>query len=325
MSSVVLSHGDLDGITSAAIALLAFPGSALYFTSPSQIHHDLYRIARDAPKTVSISDIAVNVSRLDDILAALDLFPKSTKIYWTDHHPLEESHRQSLSKRVDFFHETGPCAAELVYRRFEAHLPDHALQLALYGAIGDYCDNTEFAIRHFEDFDKRTLYFEAGILVQALQELDYRRESRDLVYQLMLGIAPSSMNDIVQLALKATRIEHAVFHFVQANVKKNGPVGYVLDVPVDGYRGKAAKYAAYCSDANIGICARTMDRTVDMSIRRRNTTIDLNQVVNAVLPGLKSAEGGGHPAAAGARVDRADFPQFVQRLADLVSGTHMTS
>ncbi len=54
--SVVLSHGDLDGITSGAIALLQFPGSTFYFTRPSQVHQDLFRIAKDKPDIVHISE-----------------------------------------------------------------------------------------------------------------------------------------------------------------------------------------------------------------------------------------------------------------------------
>ena len=172
--SVVLSHGDLDGITSGAIALLQFPGSEFYFTRPSQVHQDLSRVAKDRPDIVHVSDIAVNSQKFDDLLRALDRFPKSTTIFWTDHHPMTSKQKRLLGSKVDLFHEVGCCAAELVYRKFENELPEHALRLALYGAIGDYCDDTPFAKLHFDDVDKRTLYLEAGILVQALQEIDYR-------------------------------------------------------------------------------------------------------------------------------------------------------
>ncbi|MFX0107392.1 MAG: hypothetical protein ACFE7R_03845, partial [Candidatus Hodarchaeota archaeon] len=53
MTSVVLSHGDLDGITSGAIALLAFPGSDFYFTRPSQLHQDLYRAERQLGRVLA--------------------------------------------------------------------------------------------------------------------------------------------------------------------------------------------------------------------------------------------------------------------------------
>ncbi|MHA2117929.1 MAG: hypothetical protein ACW98J_03335, partial [Candidatus Thorarchaeota archaeon] len=193
MTSVVLTHGDLDGITSGAIALLAFPGSDFYFTRPSQVHQDLYRVAKNRPVTVSVSDIAINSKKFDDILDALDRFSESTTLYWIDHHPITARQKRELTKRVNLVHEVGPSAAELVYREFKDQLPEHALRLALYGAIGDYCDETEFAKQQFDNYDKRTLYLEAGLLVQALQEIDYRKESKDIVLQLTLGTEPSSM------------------------------------------------------------------------------------------------------------------------------------
>jgi single-stranded-DNA-specific exonuclease len=313
--SVILTHGDLDGIASGAIALVVFPGSDFYFTRPSQIHQDLYRIAKDKPDVVHVSDIAINSKKFDEVLRALDRFPESTTIHWTDHHPLTANERSRLAKRVDLYHETGASAAELVYRKFEGPLPEYALRLALYGAIGDYCDETPFAQRHFDDVDKRTLYLEAGLLVQALQEIDYRRESKDLVHQLAMGIKPSSMDDIVSLALKATRIEHEIFRYVQQNARKMGPVGYVLDMPINGYRGKSAKFSAYVTDSKIGISARSSDDEVDMSIRRRGTKVDFNKTLNIILKNLEGGSGGGHPAAAGASLDINDFPKFLQLLA----------
>ena len=322
MTTVVLSHGDLDGITSGAIALLAFPGSDFYFTRPSQLHQDLYRVAKDRPTIVSISDIAINNKKFNEILDAIDRFPKPTTIYWIDHHPISNKQRRELSKRVQLVHEVGPSAAELVYREFKGQLPEHALRLALYGAIGDYCDNTEFAKQQFDNYDKRTLYLEAGLLVQALQEIDYRKEAKDIVRQLTLGIEPSSMNDIVTLALKATRIEHQVFRYVQGNARKLGPIGYVLDMPINGYRGKSAKFAAYVTDANVGISARSTDDEVDMSLRRRQSSVNLNKALDSILPEIEGAQGGGHPAAAGASMDKNDFPKFLQRLAEYVEEKH---
>jgi RecJ-like exonuclease len=314
----VLSHGDLDGITSGAIALLQFPGSTFYFSKPSQIHQDLFRVAKDRPDIVHISDIAVNNRQFENLLNALDRFPETTTIYWTDHHPLTGKQKRQLSSRVDLFHQVGPCAAELVYRKFEPGLPEHALRLALYGAIGDYCDTTSFAKLHFDDVDKRTLYLEAGILVQALQEIDYRRESKDLVYQLTLGVKPSSMNDLVDLALKATRIEHEVFRYIQHNAQQLGSIGYILDMPIHGYRGKSAKFSAYTTNSKVGISARSSENEVDMSIRRRGTQVDLNKALNAILPDFNGASGGGHPAAAGASLEKNDFQKFLQILADYV-------
>jgi single-stranded DNA-specific DHH superfamily exonuclease len=63
MTTTVISHGDLDGITSGAIGLLALPGLFFYFSKPSNIAQDLFRAAKDHPQEVIISDIALNSSR----------------------------------------------------------------------------------------------------------------------------------------------------------------------------------------------------------------------------------------------------------------------
>ncbi|NWF94964.1 MAG: hypothetical protein HXY34_02380 [Candidatus Thorarchaeota archaeon] len=322
MTSVVLSHGDLDGITSGAIALLAFPGSTFQFTRPATIHQDLHRLSKSPPSVISISDIAVNVQTFDRIVQAVESFPETTIIHWTDHHPLAERNRRLLSQKVELFHETGPCAAELVFRKFGRNLPDHAVRLALYGAIGDYCDQTAFASARFEDFDKRTLYFEAGILVQALQEMESTKSLRDLVFQLAMGVEPSSMNELVSLAVKATRIEHDLFAFVRNNARKMGNVGFVLDVPINGYRAKCAKFAAYCTDSIIGVSARSNADEVDLSIRRRNTDLDLNMALQTIMPEFPGAQGGGHPAAAGGSIGKTEFPAFIQRLAEYAQQSH---
>ncbi|TFG27510.1 hypothetical protein EU527_18475 [Candidatus Thorarchaeota archaeon] len=314
--TVILTHGDLDGITSGAIALLSYPRSDFYFTKPSQIHQDLSRVAKDKPSIVHISDIAINAKKFDQLLEALDRFPETTIIQWTDHHPMTPKQKREIISRVDLMHEIGPCAAELVYRKFQSKLPEHALRLALYGAIGDFCDATPFAELHFDDMDKRTVYLEAGLLVQALQEIDYRRESKDLVYQLSLGVKPSSMNDIVNLAVKATRIEHEVFRYVQNNAKKVGQLGYVLDIPINGYRGKSAKFSAYVTNSMIGISARSSGEEVDMSLRRRRTRLDLNKALNEILPAVEGSSGGGHPAAAGASMEINLFSKFLNLLSE---------
>lgn len=319
MQNIVLTHGDADGITAGAIALLVTPGATFYFTRPSQIHMDLFRIAKDRPDKVNISDIAINKKKFPEVIRALDRFPDNTEITWIDHHPILNKHRKELEKRVDFFHEKGPSAAELVYRKYEDKLPEHAIHLALYGAIGDFCDDTPFAREHLEDYDKRTLYLEAGLLVQALQEIDYRRESKDLVRELTLGIPPSSMSNIVELAMRATRIEHEIFTYVRENARKMGEVGYILDMPLSGYRGKSAKFAAYLTQSRVGISARSFADVVDMSLRRRGPRVDLNKALIEILSTIDDAHGGGHPAASGATMKKGDFPNFLHKLTEYVS------
>ena len=126
------------------------------------------------------------------------------------------------------------------------------------------------------------------------------------------------MNDMVDLALKATRIEHEVFRYIKQYAQRFGPIGYIMDMPINGYRGKSAKFSAYVTNSKIGISARSSEDEVDMSIRRRGTDVDLNKALNSILTDFAGASGGGHPAAAGASLEKNDFKKFLQVLADYV-------
>ena len=89
-------------------------------------------------------------------------------------------------------------------------------------------------------------------------------------------------------------------------------------MPIHGYRGKSAKFSAYVTNSKVGISARSSEDEVDMSIRRRGTQVDLNKALNTVLRDFDGASGGGHPAAAGASLEKNDFQKFLKLLADYV-------
>ena len=61
-----------------------------------------------------------------------------------------------------------PAASELTYRLFEDRLDRDMRRIAIYGAIGDFCDNTPHVKSWVKDWDKRSLYFQAGTLTQAI-------------------------------------------------------------------------------------------------------------------------------------------------------------
>jgi len=56
--TLILTHGDSDGICSGAIAKSAYPGASVYFTNPVNLLDKLNEI-RDV-KTLIICDIAIN-------------------------------------------------------------------------------------------------------------------------------------------------------------------------------------------------------------------------------------------------------------------------
>jgi len=61
-------------------------------------------------------------------------------------------------------------SSELTYMFFEEQLGFEYSRVAVYGAIGDYLDETPWVKEVLEKWDKRSIYFEAGVLSQGLRK-----------------------------------------------------------------------------------------------------------------------------------------------------------
>ena len=69
-TTLILTHGDSDGVCSGAIAKSAYPDSDVYFTSPLGILDEL-KLA-DGYKNVIICDIAVDEIKCVDLFRRLE-------------------------------------------------------------------------------------------------------------------------------------------------------------------------------------------------------------------------------------------------------------
>ncbi len=316
MKTIIMTHGDTDGITSGAIMLGLYTSGELFFTRPGSLASHLKHIIKKRPDRVTITDIAINKTRMDDILEQLERLSKFAEIIYIDHHPLP---RNLSTKKIPanlVVHETGPCAAELAYRTFADKLSQDFSEIALIGAIGDYCDNTPFVYNTLKNWDKRILYMESALIVQALQEINNDTTKKELTSRLTLGLRPSQMSDIVPLAIKASNTERSVMNWIKHNVRIEGEIAYIIDMPIHGFRGKGAIYAAGYGNTKIGINAsHDESNMIDMSLRTREENIKLNEILEDILPELgKKATGGGHPKAAGASIPAKKFSKFVDLL-----------
>ncbi len=317
-----MTHGDTDGITSGAIMLGKYTTGDLLFTRPGSLSSHLKHVIKKHPDRVTITDIAINKSRMDEIIEKLEELSKFAEVIYIDHHPLPKSLSKKKIPANLVVHETGPCAAELAYRTYRDELQQEFSELALIGAIGDYCDNTPFVHDELKNWDKRILYMESALIVQALQEINNDSVKKELTSRLTLGLRPSQMSDIVPLAIKAANTERSVMNWIKHNVIVNGKVAYIMDMPIRGFRGKGAVYAAGYTDAKIGINASHDDSNmIDMSLRTREENIKLNEILDDIIPQLgKKATGGGHPKAAGASIPADKFSQFLTKLNKKIKG-----
>lgn len=304
----IIAHGDTDGICSAAIALSAFKDRSVFFSHPSGLAEDLKQVEGD----VIICDIALSASFLDSVLSELRRIASSGgKIIYIDHHPLPPGFRaEDLPGEI--INSTKGCASELTYLRLEGLAPPDMSRVAIYGAIGDYMDGT-YAIRKLlANWEKRSLFLESGLLIQAIEASGRDYESKRKIVSLLAsnGI-PSSDEELVEKAIAEAIVEEEMRKRIRDEVKVMGRIAYVLDLHWS--MGKGAVYARAYGGALVGIGAERRKGRIDMSLRTQSGQINLNEILQEVAP-RHGGSGGGHPMAAGARVPEERFPQFLEDL-----------
>lgn len=314
-SKWILTHGDSDGICSGALALAVNPDARVFFTNPVELAQDLKRV--DIGSSVIVCDIALNENTLPEVLGAMRVLSSKNPMLYVDHHPFPLG-LELTDFPAKVIHELAPCASELTYRTFKDRLPRKMSRVAVYGAIGDYVDDTPFIQEVLKDWDKRTLYFEAGVLVQGLEgsgrDIGFKHE---IVKLLSKNHLPSSSDELLGRALTQTHEEEHALAKIEKTVLKTGEVAYVLDI--NASVSKAATYARVVAGASIGIAGETLNDIVDMSLRTEREDIDLNAILREIAPRF-GGEGGGHPKASGARIPSAHFGKFVEALNASIKG-----
>ncbi|MBK5112376.1 MAG: DHH family phosphoesterase [Candidatus Heimdallarchaeota archaeon] len=315
--TIILCHGDCDGMTSGAIALAANPGARIWLTKPFNLDDDLKRIDQKYDKII-ITDIALNEEDYNKTFQEMRRLRKlGSEIIYIDHHPLPEGIKKKDIPATITIHRLDGCAAELTYLHFEDKLSWEYRILAAIGAVGDYVMDSIFAQEVMNDYDGRSIAFQAAIIVQSLGEIpesDDMKMKKSIIERLALGILPSELNNLVDRAMRGSQIEKLVREYVHKNAKQKKFIGYILDIPTGGgFKGKGALFAATAMDKPVGICGNSIGEDISMSLRRRDENYDLNIAVRKAATEV-GGSGGGHPSAAGARIKKTKWIKFLDLL-----------
>ncbi len=309
MDWIILAHGDCDGVCSASLAAAARKNAKIIFTNPANLISELKRIAEG---NIVILDIALTPKHRDEIVSELERLSSSGEIVYLDHHPLPPGLSIKKLPVKTIRRSKSSCASELAYAFFEKELDPEMSRVAIYGAIGDYSDNTPGIKNLLEKWDKRELYLEAGILVAALEgvkkkDFDFKR---NLVNYLSENKLPSSDRSLVEIALRESERDEKMRQVVKNRVEKHGRVAYVINV--EWSLGKAATYARAYADTPVGVAAEETEENIDLSVRSIGLN-NLHKLVSKVAEELGGV-GGGHTNAAGARIPKGLFQEFVRML-----------
>jgi len=309
----VLAHGDSDGVASAALVVAALGRKYgvvnVRFTHPVGLFSDFREFARG---DVVIVDIALSEAHAAAIAREFSRYPFN--ITYIDHHPPPVS--ISLDKlSAELVRPKGDediSSSELTYRKYGRFLHPDYDRVALYGAIGDYADQSPWVKEALERWDKRQIYFEAGILVQGLEGSRGMHDfKRHIVEHLSKNRRPSQLSELLVRALIQAVNNEELHAWVEKNVKVIGRVAYVVNPP--GSISVAATYAKGVTRSAVGIAAEEKGSTYVMSLRANSREINLDRVLREVTPYL-GGSGGGHPSAAGARIPKHQFIKLIQVL-----------
>jgi len=313
MILTILAHGDSDGVCSAALALAALKNDYnkfnIIFTHPVGLLEDFTALAQG---DVIIVDVALSEHNIRELKAVLNNY-RYGNITYIDHHP-EPLSLNLKGLRINVIHSITSSASELTFKYYIefGKLSRDYERIALYGAIGDYLDETSWVKEALERWGKRQIYFEAGVLIQGLEGsrrmYDFKRH---VVEHLSKNKRPSQLGELVVKALVEASNNEMLYEWVKHNVNVEENVAYVIDPP--GSLGIAAVYARGVTGREVGIAAERRNDLMVMSLRAGKKSIDLNKFLRQVTAYL-GGSGGGHPHAAGCRIPYRSFKKLIEKL-----------
>ncbi len=319
MKTVILTHADCDGICSAAIAQAKFHDAEVFFTKPVSFLRDLEETNADR---IIIADIAITRKDAQKIAELLKIKSRKTEISYFDHHVLPGViNKDELTSCIEYVHKLNVSASELVYKHYQKDIPRERVWIALYGAIGDYEDDTAFAMERIQNWDKRALYFEVSTLILGIKNRQFAHygAKRDIVGTMAIGKNPSDVPGLVRSAKLAVTREFELYEYVKEHAEKIGNVGIIMDLPHFGFRGPAALFAATVSNTETGMIINERGENIDITVRKRNSKVELNRMMEECADSV-GGSGGGHPGAAGARIPRGTLDKFMHHVNTYLKG-----
>jgi len=304
----IVAHGDEDGVCAAAILERYSPGARILISGPRELSRVLLSIP--AGSTVVIADIALPM--------AFGQFGKVTtnyRVFYIDHHPLPPGVAEGDLGFQRVYRDLSASASEIAFREFGGQGSE---PLAIYGAIGDYMDDTPTVRELMSKQDKRTVYYEAAMIGYALSEKHEPGFSARLAHYLADKVRPGLIRGLDELAVYGLRHEYEIMDFARSHGKALGNLAYVENPPIIGYAGKAAFYAMGYLGKPVGVCVTEREDSADL-VLRSDGTLDVGSFSRSIAQEF-GAEGGGHRRAASISVRSSDVDRVLRALREAADG-----
>lgn len=309
--TIILAHLDGDGICSASLIKMVkrYRNARVFFSHPAGLAHDVKTLNED----LIICDIAVDPRTSEKLGHRLERIAKHHQVIYLDHHNLPNP----LPENVINVHDENVSATEIVFRYFYDDLPKYADYIALMGGISDYLDSTPLMQELLLHYERRSLFFNAGILAQGIKQFGRGpayHEFREFVEKFSRGKHPCDLPKLTKAAIEVSRKDKFKRKKILHLYQRGEFIAWIRDPPV-GSRSKVAHWIMGDAESVLGMTIRTINtkrNLVDITIRSR-TTIDLRKIVPPIVTRFQGSAGG-HAHALGVRILDRYLTQFLHDL-----------
>ena len=154
MKTVSISHGDVDGVVSAALIVRYTNNVAVRLSAtsalPKVIRSAMYDIIMRGADTIIISDLNPSPGNIENIVDMLSQYVKAgVKVVWLDHHEwIDEAVGAVREIGVELMIDTERVAAEVVYEYLEKIIPEIRKDKIVHALISLAIDDDRFLNRN---------------------------------------------------------------------------------------------------------------------------------------------------------------------------------
>ncbi|PLJ78261.1 MAG: hypothetical protein B7L53_02135 [Thermofilum sp. NZ13] len=301
--TAIITHGDLDGLASAAIVVAHLMHInphlkyRVYFSQPFSLHLTLSRVDLQALQKLYILDIAVDVEHWITVSQVLSELSKRLEVVWVDHHPSTISKRADLEAiGVKVTAEQAPATATLLREMVnETEDPVFYEKLVRLAEISDAPaapDDAELA---------SAVEVLSGSLALEPQDEDFKRLLIGYWVKKRVLVPEEAVERFEAAEEKARRL----YEEATNRVVYDSPLLRVIDLRetrVYGFAGRIASHQAKVEGKIVLLMFRIGSDSVVITGRApEEASVDLLEVFAKVAREW-GGSGGGHPHAASIRL-----------------------
>jgi len=315
LTTFCISHSkDVDGIGAAALVVAA-KHAHFKLTGYDNIIEDLDLVPEGTDEFI-LCDIGTDQSRVPIFVEKLRGLKERCSVTYIDHHYLDVDARRKLRMAgVRLVHDVRECASMLTYKTLKAELPQEAKNIALYGAVTDYMDNSPMAKKMMERSERHSILLEATLLSSAMAAMgDEPGYSRLLVEELSKMKQPHEIDDVPGNALEQMKRMSLLARDVKRMGRKMDRIAYVETD--EQATGNVAKLLLGAFDAPVGVAFREKNEKGWFEVSFRGTPecrAHLGRIIGSEV-GKYGGSGGGHRLSAGCRIPKERLAEFLRWL-----------